>query len=115
VEYTAGGDDLEIWAATTTPFTRDGKLDPAVVREQARHLVATGVDGAFVGGSTGEFPPLTTVERLELSAASTTSSPRSPVPPWPTCAPVSWRRRWPPTDRSGRSPGWPGRTARSRS
>jgi N-acetylneuraminate lyase len=66
VEHTAGGDDLEIWAATTTPFTSDGKLDPAVVREQARHLVATGVDGAFVGGSTGEFPSLTTAERLEL-------------------------------------------------
>ncbi|PZG52934.1 hypothetical protein C1I98_06590 [Spongiactinospora gelatinilytica] len=60
---------LEIWAATPTPFGPDGELRPDVVAEQARHLTAAGVSGAFVGGTTGEFAALSTGERLELVAA----------------------------------------------
>lgn len=60
---------LEIWAATTTPFTPTGELDVSVVPEQAARLRTDGVDGAFVAGTTGEFPALTASERRELLAA----------------------------------------------
>ncbi len=61
--------DLEIWAAVPTPFGPDGALRLDVVGDQAGHLLASGVNGAFAGGTTGEFPALSTVERLELVAA----------------------------------------------
>ncbi|GAA5052732.1 N-acetylneuraminate lyase [Thermocatellispora tengchongensis] len=63
------GADLEIWAAVTTPFGPDGELRLDAVGDQAAHLLAAGVNGAFVGGTTGEFPALSTAERLELAAA----------------------------------------------
>lgn len=60
---------LEIWAATPTPFDPDGHLDVAVVAEQAAHLRSNGVRGAFVTGTTGEFPALSTDERRRLVEA----------------------------------------------
>ncbi len=60
---------LEIWAATPTPFTSDGKLALDVVAAQAAHLHATGVAGAFVGGTTGEFSALDATERVSLVEA----------------------------------------------
>jgi len=57
---------LEIWAATTTPFGPDGELNLPVVAQQGKHLLDMGVYGAFVGGTTGEFPALTTTERMRL-------------------------------------------------
>jgi N-acetylneuraminate lyase len=60
---------LEIWAATPTPFDTDGRLDVSVVPEQAAHLRASGVRGAFVSGTTGEFAALSTDERRRLVAA----------------------------------------------
>ncbi|WP_168197409.1 dihydrodipicolinate synthase family protein [Kribbella sp. ALI-6-A] len=57
---------LEIWAATPTPFGPDGELFLPVVADQGKHLLAHGVHGAFVGGTSGEFPALTTGERKAL-------------------------------------------------
>src|SRR5688572_12469495 len=60
---------LEIWAATPTPFTADGKLALDVVAAQAVHLHAAGVAGAFVGGTTGEFGAMDAAERQSLVEA----------------------------------------------
>jgi N-acetylneuraminate lyase len=60
---------LQIWAATPTPFTPDGKLALDVVAAQAAHLHAAGVAGVFVGGTTGEFPALDAAERQSLVEA----------------------------------------------
>jgi N-acetylneuraminate lyase len=60
--------DLEIWAATPTPFDSDGELDVSVVAAQAKHLRSSGVHGAFVAGTTGEFPLMTVDERMRLLA-----------------------------------------------
>jgi N-acetylneuraminate lyase len=60
---------LEIWAATPTPFTPDGKLALDVVAAQAAHLHGAGVAGAFVGGTTGEFGAMDTAERQSLVEA----------------------------------------------
>jgi N-acetylneuraminate lyase len=66
---------LEIWAATPTPFDSDGRLDLSVVPEQAEHLRANGVHGAFVTGTTGEFAALSTDERRQLVEAWATARP----------------------------------------
>ncbi|MHA6617935.1 dihydrodipicolinate synthase family protein [Pseudonocardia sp. DLS-67] len=60
---------LEIWAATPTPFTADGKLALDVVAAQAAHLHAAGVAGVFVGGTTGEFTAMDAAERQSLVEA----------------------------------------------
>jgi N-acetylneuraminate lyase len=66
---TSPDEALEIWAATPTPFTSDGKLALDVIAGQAAHLHAAGVTGAFVGGTTGEFAALDTAERVALVEA----------------------------------------------
>lgn len=55
-------------AATHTPMRTDGSVDLERVDDQARHLVRTGVRGAFVGGTTGESLSLTVEEREALAA-----------------------------------------------
>jgi N-acetylneuraminate lyase len=57
---------LEIWAATPTPFDTDGGLALDVVKAQVQHLSENDVDGAFVAGTSGEFPALSVEEREEL-------------------------------------------------
>jgi N-acetylneuraminate lyase len=57
---------LEIWAATATPFDADGELALDMVKAQAQHLSENDVDGAFVAGTSGEFPALSVEEREEL-------------------------------------------------
>jgi len=54
-------------AATHTPFHADGSLNLAVVEQQAAHLVARGVNHAFIGGTTGESSSLALEERRALS------------------------------------------------
>ncbi|TRY18109.1 dihydrodipicolinate synthase family protein [Tessaracoccus rhinocerotis] len=56
----------EILSALTTPFT-DGEVDSAAMRANLDRLV-TLVDGVFVGGTTGEYPALTTAEHGSLVA-----------------------------------------------
>jgi N-acetylneuraminate lyase len=57
----------KIVAATHTPFHADGSLNLAVVEAQAKHLLASGVRIAFIGGSTGEGHSLTVDERRALA------------------------------------------------
>jgi N-acetylneuraminate lyase len=66
---------LEIWAATPTPFGPDGRLNLPVVADQGKHLLGLGVHGAFVGGTSGEFPSLTTDERKQLVDAWVVTKP----------------------------------------
>ena len=54
-------------AATHTPFDADGQLNLAAVEKQAEHLLRTGVNTVFIGGSTGESHSLTVQERLALA------------------------------------------------
>jgi N-acetylneuraminate lyase len=54
-------------AATHTPFTADGRLNLAIVEQQADHLLRHGVQAVFIGGSTGESHSLTVEERLALA------------------------------------------------
>jgi N-acetylneuraminate lyase len=53
-------------AAPFTPMNADGSLNLARVADYARHLVASGVRGVFVGGTSGEGQSLTVEERLAL-------------------------------------------------
>ncbi|MDN5852649.1 MAG: dihydrodipicolinate synthase family protein [Actinomycetia bacterium] len=66
---------LEIWAATTTPFDTDGRLDVSVIPEQAEHLRRNGVHGAFVTGTTGEFASLSASERRHVVEAWSAARP----------------------------------------
>lgn len=60
---------LEIWAATPAPFDSEGRLDVSKIPLQAAHLRTSGVYGAFVNGTTGEFPAMTTGERRRVVEA----------------------------------------------
>jgi N-acetylneuraminate lyase len=60
---------LEIWAAAPTPFDAEGRLDVSRVPAQADHLRAVGVHGAFLNGTTGEFPALSSDERRTVVEA----------------------------------------------
>lgn len=53
-----------VWAAITTPFTPDDRLDEAGLRRNMRHFTdGLGVDGIFCTGTMGEFWALTKEER----------------------------------------------------
>lgn len=54
-------------AATHTPFDANGELNLSVVEKQAEHLVRHGVNGVFIGGTTGECHSLSIEERLALA------------------------------------------------
>ena len=54
-------------AAPPTPFSADGSLRLSVVEAQAARLVEDGVNGVFVGGTTGECASLTRDERVHLA------------------------------------------------
>lgn len=59
--------EFELIAATHTPMDGRRQLQLDVVDRQADHLVAMGVKGAFIAGSTGEGQSLTVRERLMLA------------------------------------------------
>jgi 4-hydroxy-tetrahydrodipicolinate synthase len=52
--------------AITTPFTADGELDTAAWRELVDWMVAEGMHGIAVAGTTGEWFSLLPEERIEL-------------------------------------------------
>lgn len=60
---------FELIAAAYTPFAADGSLYLDVVPRQAEWLAAAGVDGVFVGGTTGESLSLSVPERIALAEA----------------------------------------------
>jgi len=51
-----------------TPFTADGDIDEAALRAQARFVLAKGVHGVCIGGSTGEGHTLSGEERRRAIA-----------------------------------------------
>jgi N-acetylneuraminate lyase len=56
-------------AATFAPFAADSSLDVSVVGALVDHLVAEGVTGLFVSGTTGEGESLTLDERRVIATA----------------------------------------------
>jgi len=54
-------------APPPTPMAEDGGLRPEVIETQAAALVANGVAGAFVCGTTGEGVSLTVDERMQVA------------------------------------------------
>lgn len=57
-------------AAVPTPFTGTGELDLGTAEKLFRRVDASGVDGLFVAGTTGEFTTLETAERIALIEAA---------------------------------------------
>jgi N-acetylneuraminate lyase len=56
-------------AATVTPFHADGKLNLTPLPAMAKQLKASGLNGVFIAGTTGEYSSLTLAERQALSDA----------------------------------------------
>lgn len=54
-------------AAPYTAFQKDGSLNLAFIEKQAEALIANGVMGAFVCGTTGEGVSLTSAERMQVA------------------------------------------------
>jgi N-acetylneuraminate lyase len=54
-------------AATHTPMHEDGRVNLAVIEQQAASLAADPVTGAFICGSTGESHSLTIAERMSVA------------------------------------------------
>src|SRR5699024_9633949 len=59
-----------VMAAMATPFTEDGvSIDLDAIEGQVDFVLSNGVRGIVPGGSTGEFPTLTTDERKDVHSA----------------------------------------------
>jgi N-acetylneuraminate lyase len=56
-------------AATFAPFANDGSLDVSTVGPMVDHLIADGVGGLFISGTTGEGESLTMGERRDVATA----------------------------------------------
>jgi len=52
--------------APITPLQENGKINLPLLERQVQYLSAAGVDGFFVGGTTGEGPYLNRDERIEV-------------------------------------------------
>ncbi len=57
---------MRVIAAVPTPFASDGRLDLEAAGDLFGSIAASGVDGVFIGGTTGEFVALTSDERMTL-------------------------------------------------
>lgn len=60
----------DILAALPVAFSADGSVDLDATRRIVEFSAASGVDGAFVLGTTGEFPSLSLEERNTIAALS---------------------------------------------
>lgn len=60
----------DVITAIPTGFTATGELDPAASRAIFEYVATSGNEGAFVLGTTGEFPALTLEERGQLTKLS---------------------------------------------
>jgi dihydrodipicolinate synthase/N-acetylneuraminate lyase len=65
--------------ALVTPFTVDGRVDLEAFRAHVSWLVADGVDGLLVGGTTGEGPLLDEDEMRAMLAAAVDVADGTPV------------------------------------
>lgn len=57
-----------IYTPAITPLGHDGQIDKTAFADVLESLIAAGVHGIVIGGSTGEYYAHTTQERLELAA-----------------------------------------------
>ena len=55
-----------IYTPLVTPYHDDFSLNEPALAETVEHLIASGVHGIVVAGSTGEYYAQTTKERLEM-------------------------------------------------
>ncbi|MEG2688611.1 MAG: dihydrodipicolinate synthase family protein, partial [Clostridia bacterium] len=55
-----------IFVALLTPFDKDNKINEDSVKKLIEFNIAEGVDGFYVGGSTGESMVMTAEERKQL-------------------------------------------------
>ncbi|SDE48974.1 dihydrodipicolinate synthase family protein [Glycomyces harbinensis] len=60
---------FEFWAASLAPYDGNGRVEVSRIPEQVEHLRSIGVRGAFVNGTSGEFPFLTVDERVAILEA----------------------------------------------
>ncbi len=56
-----------VYVPLLTPFQSDGELDPPALERLVDYVLAAGVHGLFLGGTTGEFPLLSTAERQRVA------------------------------------------------
>jgi dihydrodipicolinate synthase/N-acetylneuraminate lyase len=56
-----------VYVPLLTPFQPDGELDPPALERLVDYLLKARVHGLFVGGTTGEFPLLSTAERQRVA------------------------------------------------
>ncbi len=68
-----------VFAPIITPFRADGDVDTAAAAETSRALIAAGLTGIVVAGSTGEAPMLEDDERTALLTAVRAAVPNGPV------------------------------------
>jgi 4-hydroxy-tetrahydrodipicolinate synthase len=59
-----------VLTAVVTPFGEDGSIDYGTFWRLTRRLAETGSDGIVVGGTTGEAPTLSKVEKIALFKAA---------------------------------------------
>ena len=60
----------QVLTAVITPFGEDGAIDYGTFWRLTRHLAGHGSDGIVVGGTTGESPTLSKVEKVALFKAA---------------------------------------------
>src|SRR5215207_4863058 len=56
-----------VYVPLVTPFARSGDLDEVALQRLVDYSIDAGVHGLFVGGTTGEFPLLSTTERQQIA------------------------------------------------
>jgi dihydrodipicolinate synthase/N-acetylneuraminate lyase len=59
-----------LFCIVVTPFSRDGDLDVPALAENIERVIALGYDGCLIGGTYGEFPVMTALERADLFRTS---------------------------------------------
>jgi 4-hydroxy-tetrahydrodipicolinate synthase len=64
--------------ALVTPFTHDGAVDEAALRQLVRWQILAGIDGLVPCGTTGEAPTLTEAERERVIAATVETAAERP-------------------------------------
>ena len=55
-----------VWPALVTPFTPDDEINTPVLRDLIQYLLGKGVDGFYVGGTTGEGVFMSAEERKQI-------------------------------------------------
>lgn len=76
-----------VWAAITTPFDENDRLDEGVLRENVRRLAAAGVHGIYTTDSDGEFYAVEIDEFKQLAKIFADETQRLGIP---TMMGVTW-------------------------